>query len=187
MAKQTINIGSAPNDGTGDVLRVAFDKTNDNFTELYEEGGANITVNNPVTLTETDLDTALADLVGGGTTPDLEAVLTEGDESTTQDAIFRLDADKYLKINRADQSFEVWDLSVDADEPMSYVKGNIVKIGNSSTDYTISLDGDGGSISILDNGTADETFFTRAVINKNGINYQYPDGETSMLAKTAIS
>jgi len=125
--------------------------------------------------------------VGGGTTPDLEAVLTEGDESTTQDAIFRLDADKYLKINRADQSFEIWDLSVDADEPMSYVKGNIVKIGNSSTDYTISLDGDGGSISILDNGTADETFFTRAVINKNGINYQYPDGETSMLAKTAIS
>ena len=31
MAKQTINIGSAANDGTGDKLRVAFDKINDNF------------------------------------------------------------------------------------------------------------------------------------------------------------
>ena len=36
MAKQTINIGSAANDGTGDQLRSAFDKVNSNFTELYE-------------------------------------------------------------------------------------------------------------------------------------------------------
>jgi len=35
MAKQTINIGSTANDGTGDPLRTAFDKCNDNFTELY--------------------------------------------------------------------------------------------------------------------------------------------------------
>ena len=35
MAKQTINTGAAPNDGTGDTLRVAFTKTNNNFTELY--------------------------------------------------------------------------------------------------------------------------------------------------------
>jgi hypothetical protein len=35
MAKQTINIGTTPNDGTGDALRNAFIKVNDNFTELY--------------------------------------------------------------------------------------------------------------------------------------------------------
>jgi hypothetical protein len=35
MAKQTINIGSSPNKGDGDPLRDAFDKINDNFTELY--------------------------------------------------------------------------------------------------------------------------------------------------------
>jgi hypothetical protein len=35
MAKQSINIGTAANDGTGDPLRTAFDKINDNFTELY--------------------------------------------------------------------------------------------------------------------------------------------------------
>ena len=35
MAQQTINIGSSANDGTGDPLRTAFDKINDNFNELY--------------------------------------------------------------------------------------------------------------------------------------------------------
>jgi len=35
MSQQTINIGATANDGTGDQLRDAFDKTNDNFNELY--------------------------------------------------------------------------------------------------------------------------------------------------------
>ncbi len=35
MAKQTINIGAAANDGTGDPIRTAFGKVNDNFTEIY--------------------------------------------------------------------------------------------------------------------------------------------------------
>jgi hypothetical protein len=35
MAKQTINIGTTPNDKTGDQLRTAFTKVNSNFTELY--------------------------------------------------------------------------------------------------------------------------------------------------------
>lgn len=37
MAKQTINIGTAANDGSGDQLRTAFDKINDNFTEVYND------------------------------------------------------------------------------------------------------------------------------------------------------
>ncbi len=40
MAKQIINIGAAPNDSTGDALRTAFDKINDNFNELYNVSGA---------------------------------------------------------------------------------------------------------------------------------------------------
>lgn len=35
MAKQTINIGASANDGSGDPLRNAFDKVNDNFNEIY--------------------------------------------------------------------------------------------------------------------------------------------------------
>lgn len=37
MAKQTINIGTSPNKGDGDPIRTAFDKVNDNFTELYSD------------------------------------------------------------------------------------------------------------------------------------------------------
>lgn len=36
MAKRIINIGTSANDGTGDPLRDAFDKINQNFTELYQ-------------------------------------------------------------------------------------------------------------------------------------------------------
>jgi hypothetical protein len=35
MAQQTLNVGSNANDGTGDNLRVAMQKVNDMFTELY--------------------------------------------------------------------------------------------------------------------------------------------------------
>jgi len=35
MAIQKINLGTAGNDGTGDAIRTAFQKVNDNFSELY--------------------------------------------------------------------------------------------------------------------------------------------------------
>ena len=41
MAQQDINVGSAPNDGTGDPLRTAYIKTNDNFDELYSRAQTN--------------------------------------------------------------------------------------------------------------------------------------------------
>lgn len=40
MAKQTIDLGTSPDDGEGDEIRTAFDKCNDNFTELYDEDTA---------------------------------------------------------------------------------------------------------------------------------------------------
>ncbi len=39
MSKQTINVGTASDDGTGDSLRAAFVKVNENFTEVYNEIG----------------------------------------------------------------------------------------------------------------------------------------------------
>jgi len=49
MAKQTINVGTTPNDRSGDSLRAAFQKINTNFTELYEAFG----------LSDTGQDTSL--------------------------------------------------------------------------------------------------------------------------------
>ena len=42
MAKQTINIGASPNDGTGTPLRTSFDYCNLNFTELYTALGGGV-------------------------------------------------------------------------------------------------------------------------------------------------
>lgn len=35
MAQEVINVGTTPNDGTGDPLRTAYTKCNSNFGELY--------------------------------------------------------------------------------------------------------------------------------------------------------
>jgi len=59
MVKQIINIGSAPNDGTGDPIRTAFNKANENFTELYDgqfSGNYDDLVNQP------NIPTVLTDL-----------------------------------------------------------------------------------------------------------------------------
>ena len=52
MAKQIINVGAAANDGTGDPIRTAMVKTNENFNELYTDVAA--------------LDVAVTALSGGG-------------------------------------------------------------------------------------------------------------------------
>lgn len=45
MAQQTIDVGNYASDGTGDPLREAFTKVNDNFTELYS-GNVQLTAAN---------------------------------------------------------------------------------------------------------------------------------------------
>jgi len=46
MAVQTINIGNIANDGTGDDIRVAFGKVNDNFEELDLRNPGSLTASN---------------------------------------------------------------------------------------------------------------------------------------------
>lgn len=70
MAKQTIGIGTSANDGTGDTLRDAFDKCNDNFTELYSGVAGKIWTDltgtyasaSTFTFTGTDTDVSLIQL-----------------------------------------------------------------------------------------------------------------------------
>lgn len=44
MAKQTINVGTTANDGTGDTLRASFIKVNENFTEVYNNANPQLIV-----------------------------------------------------------------------------------------------------------------------------------------------
>lgn len=38
MSQELINVGTLPNDGSGDPLRTAFEKVNNNFTQLFNTG-----------------------------------------------------------------------------------------------------------------------------------------------------
>lgn len=72
MAQQLIGIGSAPNDGTGDTLRAAFVKCNENFTEVYAGSG-------DVTGPASSTDNALARFheTGGKTLQDSAATVSD--------------------------------------------------------------------------------------------------------------
>ena len=48
MAKQTLDIGTNANDGTGDTLRSGGEKINDNFNELYSTLGGNSIASNGI-------------------------------------------------------------------------------------------------------------------------------------------
>ena len=59
MARQTINIGSTANDGTGDPLRTAFNKVNENFIEVYDGINVfdqNLNTSNNVTFNEVSVN-----------------------------------------------------------------------------------------------------------------------------------
>lgn len=65
---QTINIGSVANDGTGDTIRNAFDKVNDNFIEVSKGLYAQTALGTPVISTNGE-DTLIGFGVGTLTIP----------------------------------------------------------------------------------------------------------------------
>ena len=79
MAQQTINIGAAPNDGTGTPLRTSFDYTNQNFTELYAGGGVGTSTNTQVIFNDSGVLKGDAGLVYNKTT---DALTVTGPLST---------------------------------------------------------------------------------------------------------
>lgn len=71
MARQNINIGVTSNDGTGDPLRDAMDKVNDNFTELYANvanmfDGTYASLTGKPTIPATLLDLGISDGTAAG-------------------------------------------------------------------------------------------------------------------------
>ena len=51
MSQQYINIGSTPNDGLGDPIRTAFQKTNDNFSQLFPIANVVAIIGNGISVT----------------------------------------------------------------------------------------------------------------------------------------
>ena len=75
MAIQTLGLGSVADDGTGDTLRVAGDKINDNFLDVYTVLGDGTTLSTPA---PTASPTFTGTIVGA--TLDLSGDLTVGDD-----------------------------------------------------------------------------------------------------------
>jgi hypothetical protein len=122
MAQQTINVGAAPNDGTGTPLRTAFQYTNSNFSELYTAvgpSGNNIVVPGSATITGdlvVDTSTLKVDSannrVGIGTASPATALnVVAGGINTTFDTPSAQDARVEFKNNGTRAGYVYWDTS----------------------------------------------------------------------------
>lgn len=105
MARQPINIGAAPNDGTGDTLRDAFDKINDNETELYA-------------LHEGDFHSAAADPTVNDDSGDGYAVGTRWLNTSTRSSFIAID----VTVGAA-----VWLKLSAIQTPYGYVAGKLIQ------------------------------------------------------------
>lgn len=164
MAKQTINIGTVANDGTGDPLRSAFSKTNDNFTELYNGQSISI-VSDILTLTRAD---------GTTSTVDLSSYLDEDARAISSGTLNA--STGIVTFTRDDASTFTLDLSGLLDDT------NVVTSVNSQTGAVV-LDTDDisqGSTNLYNQThTGDVTGATTLTIADNVVSYEKIDDEFS--------
>lgn len=100
MARQNINYGTNPNDGTGDSLRVAMDKINDNFIDLY---GETTTQNNLVfganSITATNINGNLSlDTNGIGTVQVSQGLEVNTGHETSDSVFYASDGSSLLTV-----------------------------------------------------------------------------------------
>jgi len=67
MAYQSIGIGTAADDGTGDTLRIGADKVNDNFLELYTSLGDASSLSTGISANATKITLTGPEISGGAT------------------------------------------------------------------------------------------------------------------------
>jgi len=153
MAYQTVNTGSSANDGTGDQLRTAFDKINDNFSEVYAELGGTSLSNVSITANTISTDDANGSLTiapnGSGTIILANAVSASSNVSVTgkltvaNAAAFSGPANTFVTFGAADAT-------------PSVATGNLFKTGGAVT------------ITALDDSTAGQTI---TIISDHAVMY----------------
>jgi hypothetical protein len=153
MAYQTVNTGSSANDGTGDQLRTAFDKINDNFSEVYTELGGTSLSNVSITANTISTDDANGSLTiapnGSGTIILANAVSASSNVSVTgkltvaNAAAFSGPANTFVTFGAADAT-------------PSVATGNLFKTGGAVT------------ITALDDSTAGQTI---TIISDHAVMY----------------
>jgi len=149
MAKQTINIGSSANDGTGSTLRAGGDLINDNFNEIYTAFGDGSTLTSGfVTASSTNTFTnKTLDLGGTGNT--VTGSLAEFNTALQGDSFVSLTGSETLT-NKTLTSPAIDTITRTGDFTLD-VSGDLI------------LDSDGGTIGFKDGGT-----LFGAIINNSG-------------------
>lgn len=99
MAKQVINVGTSANDGTGDKIRVAFQKTNANFTELYDGKIDSVVAGTNVTIDNTDPLNPIVSATGGGGSQNLQQVTDIGNTVASGDYLSMVSANLIEVVN----------------------------------------------------------------------------------------
>ena len=184
MAIETINVGTSPNDGLGDPLRSAFQKANTNFLNITEDGGNEITVTDPTTSTDADLNDALQNIFdsGGGTTPTLQEV-TDAGASTDKTVRFKLSETTYIEINSEFQSIVFWEDVGGVATPKSGLSNYDLFIGGYYATDTLSFVPYGGGLRL--NIEGNEIVIGGTGITYNGNDYPLPTGASSQIATLA--
>ena len=105
MARQSINFGTNPNDGTGDTLRVAMDKVNDNFIELYGESSAatNLVFGaNAISVSNTNGNLAL-DVNGTGTVQVSQGLQVNTGNESSNSVFYAADGSSQLAVDASNR------------------------------------------------------------------------------------
>lgn len=101
MARQNINYGTNANDGTGDTLRVAMDKINDNFIDLYGESSAenNLAFGvNSITASNSNGNISLT-TNGTGTVQVTQGLLVNTGDETSNSIFYASDGNNLLTVD----------------------------------------------------------------------------------------
>jgi hypothetical protein len=144
MAKQTINIGTVPNDGTGSNLRTGGTIINDNFNEIYTAIGNGTTITLTATPTELNLLAGQTSLLTTTSISTLQSKTISGSNNTLSNI---------ANGSLTNSSFSIRD---DSSSAISISLGGTLKI-KSNAGITTSVSGGDTIIINLDNNVLTET------------------------------
>lgn len=99
MARQSINYGVNPNDGTGDTLRNAMDKINDNFVELYTSSSQEIVISNTSITNNTINGNISLDVNGTGTVQTTQGLMVNTEHQNSNSIFYAADSNPLLTID----------------------------------------------------------------------------------------
>jgi len=177
MAKQTINIGSSANDGTGSTLRAGGDLINDNFNEIYTAFGDGSTLTSGfVTASSTNTFTNKTyDLGGTGNT--LTGSLAEFNTALQGDSFVSLTGSETLT-NKTLTTPTIAEIDATGDFTI-----------DATTD--IVLDADGADVILKDGGTefgrftnSSTDFVVKSAVSDKDMIFKGNDGGSEITALT---